>query len=141
MPTWILVADEVRARLLEAAREDAPLVERGDLGPAVSGAAARHRARDGAADPGDVAPQSREGSDPQRALASRRFAYEIAAVLDEGRAHGRYARLLLVAPPRFLGTLRAALPEGVQVRISATLATDRLGEDLGTLRERLRGYL
>lgn len=141
MPTWILVADEVRARLLEAAREDAPLVERIDLVPPAAGTAQRHLARAGAADHVDAAPQSRESTAPQCALATRRFAYEIAAVLDEGRAHGRYARLLLVAPARFLGTLRAALPEGVQVRISATLAADRLGEDLGTLRERLRGYL
>lgn len=144
MPTWILLADEVRARLLESVREDAPLVERaGFMLPAH-----RHGARPARGEPQsaapDGAPAERGETVPAPAddpLESRRFAYEIADILDEGRAHGRYARLLLVGPSPFLGTLRAVLSEGVQMRISATLAREGGGDDLGALREHLRGYL
>lgn len=144
MPTWILLADEVRARLLESVREDAPLVERvGFVLPAH-----RHGARPARGEPrpgarfGALAGHGETAPAPAGdALESRRFAYEIADLLDEGRAHGRYARLLLVGPSPFLGTLRAVLSEGVQVRISATLAREGGGDDLGALREHLRGYL
>lgn len=144
MPTWILLADEVRARLLESVREDAPLVERaGFMLPTHRHGASptRRETPTGTSDSALTGRGEAAAAPAGDPLESRRFAYEIADLLDEGRAHGRYARLLLVGPSPFLGTLRAVLSEGVQMRISATLAREGGGDDLGALREHLRGYL
>lgn len=53
------------------------------------------------------------------------FARRIAGYLDKARHRQRYDRLLLVAPPRFLGQMRDALGEEV-----ARLVADDLDRDL-----------
>lgn len=57
---------------------------------------------------------------------AQQFADRLAALLDDGRVHRRYGRLVLVAGPHFLGILRAALS-----RETAALVTDAINKDLG----------
>jgi protein required for attachment to host cells len=53
-----------------------------------------------------------------------RFSRHLAEILEEGRTHNRYARLILVAEPRFLGHLRTALNKKTSGMVSATLDKD-----------------
>lgn len=60
-----------------------------------------------------------------------RFAHSIAQTLDLAHAHDAFERLILVAPPAFLGRLRRELSPRVHKSIWATLDKDytHLGED------------
>lgn len=62
---------------------------------------------------------------------AEQFAKQVAGVLEDGRTAQRYDRLVLVAEPRFLGLLRAALSAQ-----AATLVTATLDKDLGGVEER-----
>jgi protein required for attachment to host cells len=53
-----------------------------------------------------------------------RFIRELAAILDDGRAQRRYTKLVLVAEPRFLGELRAAVSPETNSMISTTQGKD-----------------
>ena len=53
-----------------------------------------------------------------------RFAGELNDVLERGRVEHRYERLILVAPPRFLGALHNALGKQVSSCVVAQLDKD-----------------
>ena len=50
------------------------------------------------------------------------FARRIATLLEEGRRAGEFERLVVMAPPRFLGLLREALPQSLSSIIAAEIA-------------------
>lgn len=52
------------------------------------------------------------------------FAHKLAAHLDNARARNAFGKLVLVAEPRFLGQLRAALPPHTAALVSATVDKD-----------------
>ncbi len=62
-------------------------------------------------------------SNPKR-VARSGLAHEIALVLDAEREKGAYDRLIVVAPPQFLGDLRAAMPKAVKELIAAEVNKD-----------------
>lgn len=65
------------------------------------------------------------------------FARQLAGLLDDGRLKRRYGRLVLVAEPRFLGMLRAALSRATDELVIATV-----NKNLGYLETReLQKYL
>jgi protein required for attachment to host cells len=66
-----------------------------------------------------VAPRT----DPER-IEEQRFAGRIVERLDQAAGHSRFDKLILVAPPRMLGDLRAALTPRLASLLSATLARD-----------------
>ncbi len=70
-----------------------------------------------------------------------RFAGSIAAVLNKGRADGDFEKLVLVAPPRTLGELRAALDKPTRASISAELNKDLTGARADQLARRLETIL
>lgn len=55
---------------------------------------------------------------------AEQFARHVASLLEQGREHGQYQRLVLVAEPRFLGMLRAALSAPTSALVAAELAKD-----------------
>lgn len=57
------------------------------------------------------------------------FARHLGDMLEKARAQNRYARLVLVAEPRFLGELRAALDKSTAALVSATLDKDLIDID------------
>lgn len=57
---------------------------------------------------------------------AEQFAKQLSSMLDDGRHQQRYEKLVLVAEPRFLGNLRAALSPP-----TAALVTAAVGKDLG----------
>ncbi len=62
----------------------------------------------------------------------------MAEVLDSGRLEHRYQRLVLVAAPRFLGTMRAVLHPEVTKLVSRSSDKDITKASLEAIREELR---
>lgn len=112
--TWILVADRARARLFELGPHEngSPLIEiedfinsegRGSESDQVTERRPRAHESMGA---------TRHAIEPHTSLrdkSANRFAQELSDSLERGRVSHRYERLVLVALPRFLSTLRAKL--------------------------------
>jgi len=59
--------------------------------------------------------------------AAEHFARDLAGMLDEGRSHGRYERLILAASSPFIGLLKQHLPLGVSKLITASVDRDYTG--------------
>jgi protein required for attachment to host cells len=58
---------------------------------------------------------------PAKEVESERFAARIAALLESERHRNTYTRLVVAAPPAFLGQLRGAMSEQVRALVSAEL--------------------
>jgi protein required for attachment to host cells len=112
--TWIVVADGGRARFFEAAGLTFDLQEIEDLdnaGEHTSGLTEK-----------DAEALARD----ERAQKEReKFATRVAAYLEQGREHQRYARLVIAAESRFLGMVSDALSEETR-----RLIFERVSEDL-----------
>jgi protein required for attachment to host cells len=112
--TWVMVADAGRARVFESAGAGQPLRE-------VAGFVherSRVKRRDILTDrPGRVRPGTIFGpdatampphTDPKETEAAR-FAHDLAEEMRRARDRDGYEHLVVVAPPHFLGLLRASL--------------------------------
>lgn len=138
--TWILVCDASRARLFHGKRgkqRAAGLEQLQELEHADS----RARGRDLTADaPGrkPVGPvparsgnhggaHGRPGAAPDtdpKEVEAQKFARELSALLEKGLHDHAYERLILVAPPQFLGTMRDTVSTQVSKHIATTLDKD-----------------
>ena len=133
--TWILVAHEAGARLFENRGPGKGL----ELLEEVEHAAGRERDREIVSDRPGRSFRKNSG-DPRRAAMSRSegphdravasFARELAHNLQHERTQNRFERLVLVAPPRFLGLLRSSLDTP-----TAHLVVGSLAKDLATTKE------
>lgn len=140
---WVVVADSARARVFRAESRIGPLEEitafadsqgrlhDGDMYTDEQtrrlelGANSYHQSND------YEPPESHE-----RRLASR-FAKQVTEYLRRGALENRYQRLVVAAPPQFLGALRGAFDPNVRARVSLELA-----KDLSKLRsDELRSHL
>lgn len=140
--TWILVADRARARLYELTDPRADPVEIGDF---------VHPESDGSGEFRDRLPRSHDRLGPARHAIephtsprdreAERFAHELDDVLRHGFDEHRCDRVLLVAPPRFLGTLDAAMSETVRRRVAGRIAKDLVSADPRTLMAQLQQRL
>jgi len=140
--TWIIAADESRARVLQVAGPDR-LDEIDDLVNPSGRAQDRELQTD--AEPrfnghGGVgkAGSGRTGGpasdrEAQGAVehSVRTFAREVGRYLDRARLDHRFDQLVLVAPPKFLGALRKELDKEVE-----KLVADELPKDLAGLTAR-----
>jgi len=71
----------------------------------------------------------------------KKFARQLAKALEDGLSKSAYERLILVAPPGFLGVLRSELSDRVRGRIAALVDKDYLHLDQRQARERLEAQL
>jgi protein required for attachment to host cells len=125
--TLVLIADSARARLFAAYRNSPWQLLRSFEHP--RGAA---RERDLLADrPGRVhqavGDGSRSAADPKTSphdVEIDKFARQLAQALDEAVATRRPHRVVLVAPPRFLGHLRGLLGKPASALLGATVDQD-----------------
>lgn len=122
--TWILVADRAGARLFGQRGRGKPLTLLRDF-PHPEG---RLRNQDIDADKHgrafDSMGEGRHAMSTEQAPTDRvaeRFAKELAQTLDQGRTQNAYGDLVLVAEPAFLGMLRAALPEPLAAKVTASV--------------------
>ena len=125
--TWIIAADESRARVLQVLDREQRLAEIDDLVNPAGRAQDRELQTD--AEPRFNGSQGGPASDSERQGAvehsARTFAREVGRYLDKARNEHRYDQLVLVAPPKFLGALRKELHKEVE-----KLVTDELPKDL-----------
>jgi protein required for attachment to host cells len=153
--TWILVCDASRARLL---REE-PRGKRFSLLQELDHEESRARARDLMADAhgrkpvGPVPARSvqgqggafgRPGAEPDtdpKEVEAHKFARELAAVLERGLYDHAYDRLVVVAPPHFLGMIRGTLTTEVAKHVDVTIDKDLTWLELPALTERLEDAL
>ena len=68
-------------------------------------------------------------------LAEDRFATEIAAALHRMTQERKFEKLVVIAPPRMLGSLRTALHPEVTARLVAEVAKDLTAQSLPELTE------
>lgn len=112
--TWIVAADSSRARFLQLAGRER-LVELDSL---LNPEARMHER--------ELATEA-----PPQAHATDLFAKRVGDYLDKARNDHRYDKLVLVAPPKFLGTLRRSLDKEVAKRV-----VGEMPKDLSWLKER-----
>jgi protein required for attachment to host cells len=125
--TWILVADRVRARLFCASADGRSLIEMQDFVNPDGRAAGRELTRDARPRTMESLGNVRHVIEPHTGLEDRsaeRFARELNEVLEQGLGNRRYERLILTAPPHFLGTLQHALGKQVGACVVAHLDKD-----------------
>lgn len=141
MKTWILVADECRARLFESERIDGELAEVAAFAHPES-----HHPKNGHRDRLPRAQQSaggaRHGIEPRTSTEekrSREFASDLSDVLNQGRVAHRYDRLVLMAAPAFLGSVRSELDPQVARMVSHSVNKDIADATVARIREELRG--
>jgi protein required for attachment to host cells len=128
--TWILVADSARARLFSLDEDDDD--KEWIMTQAFSNPAGAAKGTELMADrPGrshHAASQNhRSGMEPHtrpRDVEERHFAHSLARVVDKGVATGTCGRIVLVAPPHFLGLLREELGDQATKRVVTTLSKD-----------------
>jgi protein required for attachment to host cells len=123
MPTtWILAADRAKARLFAFDGAVGAISEIGTFAnPEGRG---RHPAQDRLPRTHDRQGPGRHAIEPRtsnRDKTDDSFARELDAALERGRLDHRYRDLVLVAPPRFLGVLNAALGDKVRACVVAEL--------------------
>ena len=124
--TWVLVADRARARLFNLVGEGSQLDELRDFANSDARVPAADVVRDRKPRTQESMGSARHAIEPHTTLeekVSERFARELEVVLEEGRVQHRYERLVLVAPPGFLGTLNQIL--GKQLRGHVVLEVNK----------------
>lgn len=110
--TWILVADGARARLFEVRGKHEPWNELACFTNPDGRAPGREATTERAPRVNESANAARHAIEPQTTLRDKsndRFAHMINDALERGLHDHRYERLVLVAPPRFLGRLHRTL--------------------------------
>ena len=127
MKTWILVSDSARARVFEVGVDDGQLFEVGgyanpeaQMKPGELGHDRPPRAQESAS-PARHAIEPHTDPHDKPAL---KFAHGLAEVLEQGRVEHSYTRLVLAAPPRFLGQLNQALGDQVGKLVAKTISKD-----------------
>ena len=138
--TWILVADENRARIFAAESVRGEINEVSALVHPELKLREHSMASDG---PGRNRSGTAQGSHAVNETGDIRdrhaqmFAKEIAAKLAQGLQRKRYQNLLIVAAPRFLGVLRKELGDAVRKHISLELDKDLTRLSARELRQHL----
>jgi protein required for attachment to host cells len=125
--TYVLIADGVRARLFVVESGTAGL--KPALGRELIGTNLPSR-EIGSDRPGRSVGSAGSGrhameppTDPHR-HAERAFAQEVAAVLEDARRRNDFQHLVVVAPPKALGDLRAEFSDALRDRVTAELHKD-----------------
>jgi protein required for attachment to host cells len=141
--TWVLVADAARARVFRIEEPGPHLVPALDreliatnlpTHDLVSDRPGRH------SDAGGQGRHTMDAADPHR-LEKRRFAHEVAAVLDEERKKHAFERLIVAAAPQLLGDLRAEMSDDLKRMVEAEIAKDFSKLPVREIEEHLAGAL
>jgi protein required for attachment to host cells len=141
--TWVVVAHRTGARILENAGPKAGL----ELVHEIKNPEGRLKSgeidtdRHGQAGESSIGQKTFSSEETAHDHVARKFAKEIAVVLDAGRIEGRYGQVILVAEPRFLGLLRGSLEQEVEKMVSGTVTKDLAHVEIRDLLPHLDGLL
>jgi protein required for attachment to host cells len=122
--TWICVADAGHARIKQWA---APAADLASVTTIRHDGAYEHGRHEGPGKTQESATTARHSfTDAEGPIRreKREFARAVAAYLNAGAKRRAYQRLVLAAPPRFLGEIRAALADAAQKRVVGELPKD-----------------
>lgn len=150
--TWILVCDASRARIFATEGREGEWLLLRELSHPRSRAhdadlttdrfgMTQHGGRARAGFRGERSTRAYEPSTYPKETEAQHFAQILAGALDEGRVRGAFERLVLVAPPHFLGLLRAELSDPLEKTVVASLDKDYTQEQARALPERLEEYV
>lgn len=140
---WLLVADGRRARVLIEQRRGAQLEEPADWAMEI-GEDDLYEPQDRPPRSHDRVGQGRHAMDKGRNLheaEEEKFLKRVAERVGEAQKRGAFEHLVIAAPPRALGLLRAMLPQNAQERLRVTTPKDLLDEAPAKLRDRLQELL
>lgn len=119
--TWIVTADANCARIFAEPARSGPVRELADLQMTAHGDELQQHAHHDSGHAGEA-----------------RFLRRVANRIALGASGGEFERLVLMASPRALGLLKAALPPAVAARIDATDAHDRIHDNAEAVRRDLQ---
>lgn len=125
MNTWILVADESRARLFRAGVSDGELEEIAAMEHPEGRMHGRELTEDEPGSSHTSVGGVHHGFQPHTPVhekISREFARELADLLEAGRVSHAFDQLTLVAEPKFLGMLRSTLSHEVSKMVARSLS-------------------
>jgi protein required for attachment to host cells len=125
--TWFLVADGARARVLKnvGVGKGLQLAINGEMGHALPPTREMGTDRPGRAQQRGTS--GRHAIQPHvdwHRFEKEKFGKEMAALLDAAAERGAFHRLVLIAPPRTLGDVRAALGSKARALVHAELDKD-----------------
>jgi len=137
---WILVADSSRARFFLMESRNEPLTE---LDGMVHSEGRMHDGDVVSDRQGGLAGGHGEGGHPFAASTDPKehelavFAKQLADKLEHGRVNHSYTKLILVAPPAFLGVLRNTLNDNILKMVSISLDKNLVAEDEAEIRQHI----
>ncbi|MBI1407441.1 MAG: protein required for attachment to host cell [Caulobacter sp.] len=136
--TLVAVVDGRRARLFQEARYGGPLSEHPEWIAEVKAEHARHKGPTGGVH--DSHGFASHGTTTQGAHDKSEQGYlaAVASHLDAVMARDAFDHLVIMAPPRALGLLRAALSPGLQRKLACTEPHDRVDAPIAEIEVRLR---
>lgn len=144
MTTWIVVVDSGRGKIYVQDKHNSELQEEVDL----VHPSARLRGVELSSDrPGKHVGAFGQGQHVFDARTNVKdheveiFAKEIAERLETGRTSGQYQKLVLMAPPEFLGVLRGQLSDGVRELVVDEIAKDLVTHSSKEVRDKLQHIL
>ena len=137
--TWVVVADNSRARIFEAARPDSELVEIQTLAhpEARLHESALVSDRDGSGVGYGGTTHGFGTEHVAKDEESVRFAADLCEQLEQARNQQAYDKLYIIAAPAFLGMLRKHQSKGVRTLVSQELSKNLATQDAGTIRSHL----
>lgn len=134
--TWFCVADAGTARIKQQTAMRGPLVSVATLNHAPYEHGRYEEAGKGQESMGTARHGFQDAEGPIR-KEKREFAAVVAEYLDAAAQRGAYHRLVLAAPPKFLGDLRAALSAKAKALVAGEIAKDLTKESDADLAERV----
>lgn len=144
MTTWILVADESRARVFAAQQANGELSELRSFTHPAGRAHGRDITTERPPSTFESVGSARHAIEPhtdRETVEAGRFAQQLVSFLESGRLAHEFQRLVLVAAPRFLGVLRAELSGSLRNLVVLDLAKEVTHEDADAIRERVAEVL
>jgi len=138
--TWVLVADLGRARLLELQRPDGRLLEIESFVNPQGRGPEREQRTDRPPRVQESANSARHAIEPHTSLrekSAERFARELSEMLERGRHDSRFDRLLVIAPPQFLGVLRVAFGKSLRDLVVDEIAHEMTTRSTQAIHDRL----
>ncbi|MGD2073530.1 MAG: host attachment protein [Gammaproteobacteria bacterium] len=138
--TWILVAESSRAKLYESNSVRAPLSELEDLVHPAGRMHAGDLVSDRAGTDGGSIGQGRHVMDDRTSAREHErieFARQLAERLEAACGRGAFDRLVLVAPPAFLGLLRDRLSKKVMERVYRQIDKNLVQKPAEVVREQV----
>ena len=142
--TWIVVADEAKARVLSLSKLTEPLIEFKTSNSLEAKMLDQELVSDKSGISHDSSGQGRHSVGEKHEHKEQyeiRFAKKISDYLEENRQASAYSKLIIIAAPHFLGVLRKTLTQGVLNLVTLEVDKDLTMMDNQVIKEYLPPYL